>query len=377
MGRLDDFMDGKVVFEGFSQGTMIIFLIIVSLSIVLGVLARRFVFPAMMNLFSKTERIDGKTLFAPRSLGWMIGTLFFTQCIDYVTENYNPIWNQDMVSNLNEIVFTGFIIMMLIAAYRLVDYLDAFIVVEGDDNIASRRSLASVAESVGRVTVVVIGAFVIAGYAGVDLNGLIAGLGITGLALALAAKDSVSNIFGAVSILVDQPFNVGDWIIVDGVEGEVVNIGLRTTLIRTSADTMITVPNSNMVNSPVENFSKRRFRRILPKFEFEEDSNPAKLKQFCEVLLNRVSEDARSIKEEDSWVRVQSFGTAMVVVAGNFYCVSSASTQRELNEDILKTLLGEGQVYLSADAVIIGLYVTTHRIPQQHKPFRITPPPIT
>ena len=335
MGRLDDFMDGKVVFEGFSQGTMIIFLIIVSLSIILGVLARRFVFPALMNLFSKTERIDGKTLFAPRSLGWMIGTLFFTQCIDYVTENYNPIWNQDMVSNLNEIVFTGFIIMMLIAAYRLVDYLDAFIVVEGDDNIASRRSLASVAESVGRVTVVVIGAFVIAGYAGVDLNGLIAGLGITGLALALAAKDSVSNIFGAISILVDQPFNVGDWIIVDGVEGEVVNIGLRTTLIRTSADTMITVPNSNMVNSPVENFSKRRFRRILPKFEFEEDSNPAKLKQFCEVLLNIVSEDARSIKEEDSWVRVQSFGTAMVVVAGNFYCVSSASTQRELNEDIL------------------------------------------
>ena len=335
MGRLDDFMDGKVVFEGFSQGTMIIFLIIVSLSIILGVLARRFVFPALMNLFSKTERIDGKTLFAPRSLGWMIGTLFFTQCIDYVSDNYNPVWDQDMVSNLNEIVFTGFIIMMLIAAYRLVDYLDAFIVVEGDDNIASRRSLASVAESVGRVTVVVIGAFVIAGYAGVDLNGLIAGLGITGLALALAAKDSVSNIFGAVSILVDQPFNVGDWIIVDGVEGEVVNIGLRTTLIRTSADTMITVPNSNMVNSPVKNFSKRRFRRILPKFGFEEDSNPAKLKQFCEVLLNRVSEDARSIKEEDSWVRVQSFGTAMVVVAGNFYCVSSASTQRELNEDIL------------------------------------------
>ena len=60
--------------------------------------------------------------------------------------------------------------------------LDAFIVVEGDDDIASRRSLASVAESVGRVAVVVIGAFVIAGYAGVDLNGLIAGLGITGLA---------------------------------------------------------------------------------------------------------------------------------------------------------------------------------------------------
>jgi MscS family membrane protein len=259
----------------------------------------------------------------------------FVQSIQYLDANFTPIWDANLVDQLNDIVFTAFIIMMLVAAYRLVDYLDAFIVVEGDDNIASRRSLASVAESVGRVAVVVIGAFVLAGVAGVDLNGLIAGLGITGLALALAAKDSVSNIFGAVSILIDQPFNVGDWIIVDGVEGEVVNIGLRTTLIRTSADTMITVPNSNMVNSPVENFSKRRFRRITPKFELEEDSSPAALKEFCDVLLKKVNDDARSIKEEDSWVRVQTFGTAMVVVAGNFYCVSSASTQRELNEDIL------------------------------------------
>ena len=259
----------------------------------------------------------------------------FVQSIQYLDANFTPIWDANLVDQLNDIVFTAFIIMMLVAAYRLVDYLDAFIVVEGDDNIASRRSLASVAESVGRVAVVVIGAFVLAGVAGVDLNGLIAGLGITGLALALAAKDSVSNIFGAVSILIDQPFNVGDWIIVDGVEGEVVNIGLRTTLIRTSADTMITVPNSNMVNSPVENFSKRRFRRITPKFELEEDSSPAVLKEFCDILLKKVNDDARSIKEEDSWVRVQTFGTAMVVVAGNFYCVSSASTQRELNEDIL------------------------------------------
>ena len=93
-----------------------------------------------------------------------------------------------------------------------------------------------------------------------NLSGLIAGLGITGLALALAAKDTVANIFGAISILIDQPFNVGDWIIVDGVEGEVVTIALRTTLIRTSSDTLVTVPNSNITNSSVENFSQRRFR---------------------------------------------------------------------------------------------------------------------
>ena len=71
----------------------------------------------------------------------------------------------------------------------------------------------------------------------------------------------MANIFGAISIIIDQPFNVGDWIIVEGVEGEVISIGLRTTMIRTGNDTIVTMPNSNITNSPVENFTMRRFRR--------------------------------------------------------------------------------------------------------------------
>ena len=187
----------------------------------------------------------------------------------------------------------------------------------------------------GHLAVVLIAAFVMAGLIGIDLNGLIAGLGITGLALALAARDTVANIFGAISIIIDQPFNVGDWILVEGIEGEVVEIGLRTTLIRSSADTLITIPNANLVNSPVENFSQRRFRRIQPTFEFEANSNPESLKSFCEKLLTKVKEDARAVKEGDSWVRVNSFGPSMVTVSCNFYSVQSAASQREMTEDII------------------------------------------
>ena len=201
--------------------------------------------------------------------------------------------------------------------------------------MAARRSLASVAESIGRVVVVVFGFFIIAGLIGVDANSFVAGLGVTGLVIALAAKDSVANMFGAISILIDQPFNVGDWIIVDGVEGEVISIGLRTTQVRSSADTMITVPNSNITNSAVENFSQRRFRRILPTFNFEADSNENSLKKFCDALCEQVINDPRSTKGEDSWVRVKSFAPSTVIVATNFYCISSAKTQREFTEDIL------------------------------------------
>ena len=248
--------------------------------------------------------------------------------------NAAPVWDANLMDTVEQIAWAGFILLVLLTAYRLVDYLDAFIVVEGD-NMAARRSLASVAESIGRLAVVVVGFFVIAGLFGVNLNGLIAGLGITGLALALAARDSVANVFGAISIIVDQPFNVGDWIIVEDVEGEVVTIGLRTTTLRTGADTMVTIPNSNITNSPVENFSHRRFRRIRPRFEFEEDSDAAQLRQFCESLCEQVLADPRSTKREDSWVRVTETLPSKITVSTNFYCASSGKTQREFTEDIL------------------------------------------
>tara|TARA_B100000965_G_scaffold261531_1_gene220586 strand:- start:13638 stop:14777 length:1140 start_codon:yes stop_codon:yes gene_type:complete len=332
---LNDFMVGEDIFLGFSSGTIGVVIGLITLSVFGGIISRRFLFPKIMDLISKSDRIDGKTLLAPKSLGWMMGFLIFSEMMSWLQNNSEPVWDSSIAENAIEWSFTFFLLGMLLAAYRLVDYLDAFIVVEGEENAASRRSLASVAESVGHLVVALLAAFVVAGLFGLNLNGLIAGLGITGLALALAARDSVANIFGAISIIIDQPFNVGDWILVEDIEGEVVQIGLRTTLIRSSADTLITVPNSNLVNSPVENFSQRRFRRIQPSFEFEADSDPASLKDFCEKLLAKVKDDPRAVKDDDSWVKINAFGPSKVTVSCNFYSVQSSSSQREMTEDLL------------------------------------------
>ena len=336
---VNDSFSGDELAYDFSGGGIAWVLILVLGSVIAGFLSRKVVFPRLMDLLSKTDRIDGKTLFAPRSLGWMIGLLVMWQAVDWQLANIEIgegeyLWNTGWMGDFGSICRAGFVILMLLAAYRLVDYLDAFIVVEGD-NIAARRSLASVAEAIGRLAVVVVGAFVIAGLIGLNLNGLIAGLGITGLALALAAKDSVANIFGAISIIIDQPFNVGDWIIVDGVEGEVITIGLRTTMIRTGNDTIVTMPNSNITNSAVENFTMRRFRRIRPSFDFEEDSDEGGLKKFCEALLEQVLADPRATKPDDSWVRITDSLPSKITVSCNFYCESSARILRELTEDIL------------------------------------------
>ena len=97
---------------------------------------------------------------------------------------------------------------------------------------------------------------------GYSVSGLLAGLGIGGLALAMAAKDTLANLFGSIMILVDRPFHVGDWITFDGGDGTVEEIGLRSTRVRTFAKTVVSIPNAALANATVENHSLMPKRRI-------------------------------------------------------------------------------------------------------------------
>ena len=97
---------------------------------------------------------------------------------------------------------------------------------------------------------------------GINVAGMVAGLGIGGLAFALAAKDTAANLFGSIALLLDKSIRIGEWIKIDGVEGTVEDIGMRTTKIRSFQNSLITLPNQVIANSPIENFSRRQTRRI-------------------------------------------------------------------------------------------------------------------
>ena len=92
---------------------------------------------------------------------------------------------------------------------------------------------------------------------GYPITGVLASLGIGGLAFALAAKDTVSNIFGSLMIIFDRPFLIGDWIKAGDMEGTVEEIGFRSTKIRTFAKTLISVPNNIIANMALDNISRR------------------------------------------------------------------------------------------------------------------------
>ena len=119
------------------------------------------------------------------------------------------------------------------------------------------RSLLPLVGRVARLLVLVIGLLTVIASFGYPIATILAGLGIGGIAVALGAQKSLEHFFGSVSIGVDQPFGVSDWVIVDGVEGEVEAIGLRSTRIRTLERTVVSIPNGRLAESRSENFGPR------------------------------------------------------------------------------------------------------------------------
>jgi len=133
--------------------------------------------------------------------------------------------------------------------------------------------------------VIIIGILVALHFAGVNLTAVLSGLGIGGFAVALAARESLSNFFGTLSILMSEVFSQGDWIAVDGKEGNVVEIGLRVTTIRTFDNALIAIPNATLANKEVKNWSKRIIgRRIKMKIGVTYDSQPENLQRAIEEI---------------------------------------------------------------------------------------------
>ena len=109
-------------------------------------------------------------------------------------------------------------------------------------------------------------------------------LGIGGVALAFAAKDTLGNFFGSLTVLFDRPFKVGDWINMGGVDGTVEEVGFRSTRVRTFYNSMITIPNSKMVDNIVDNYGARRYRRSKTMISITYATPPEKIDAFCEGI---------------------------------------------------------------------------------------------
>jgi MscS family membrane protein len=132
--------------------------------------------------------------------------------------------------------------------------------------------------------IVLAGIIVIQNLTGVEIGPLLASLGIGGLAVALAAKDSIANFFGTLTILFDKPFQVGERIVIDNYDGTVEEVGFRSTRIRLLSGNLVTIPNEKVVNSGLENVAKRPNIRWLNNIGITYDTPPEKIEKAVTII---------------------------------------------------------------------------------------------
>jgi MscS family membrane protein len=171
------------------------------------------------------------------------------------------------------------------AAFRLVDLLTAFLASKAGETATKLDDLLiPLVRKTLKTFIAAFGVIYIAESFDVQILPLLTGLGIGGLAVAFAAKDTIENFFGSVSVILDQPFEVGDWIVVGETEGTVEQIGLRSTRIRTFYNSLVTVPNAMLVRATVDNYGRRRYRRFMTHLALPYGTPPEKIEAVCEGI---------------------------------------------------------------------------------------------
>lgn len=169
------------------------------------------------------------------------------------------------------------------------------------------RSLTSVGVKLGKVVVGALALMVGLSELGYPVTSVIAGLGIGGVALALAAQKTVENLFGSISILADQPFVVGDTIKVDTVEGTVESIGLRSTRMRTADRTLIVIPNGKLADMRIESLGARERIRFATKLLVAREATVDQLKAIVDGVKKRLAAHEKVTKDDLS-VRLVALG---------------------------------------------------------------------
>jgi MscS family membrane protein len=217
----------------------------------------------------------------------------------------------------------------VVLTYRLVDVLAAVL------GARARRStgrfddlLVPLIRKLLKVVATIFGLIFIADNLNVEIGSLLAGLGLGGLAIALAAQDTVKNFFGSLTVLLDQPFEIGDAIQVGNVEGSVEEVGIRSTRIRTFENSLVTLPNAELISASVNNKGARVYRRWKALLSLTYDTSPERIEAFCEGVRELIRRHPTT-RKDGYYVYLHDFGASSLDVLLYFF-FETKDYQKEL-----------------------------------------------
>ncbi len=265
-----------------------------------------------------------------------LGTLIFWEIAPSIALTRKP---TAVVSSFIDILIAASLIWAIfcaldIAAERASEKLAAAAEIKDRGGILS---VIAIGTKMAKVLLVVSGFVMVLSILGVQVTGIVAGLGIGGVAVAFAGQKTLENLFGSLMIGVDQPLRIGDYVKVDDLTGTVEQIGLRSTRIRTLDRTVVTMPNGRLSDARIENFANRDRLRLNEKIGLVYSTKPETVR----VLLEKMREYLRerpNVYPDTILVHLVAFGDSALIVEVNVWLVSQVWT--EFLEWREETLLG-------------------------------------
>ncbi|NMA66567.1 MAG: mechanosensitive ion channel family protein [Clostridiaceae bacterium] len=218
-----------------------------------------------------------------------------------------------------------------------------------------------------KVLIITFEVFSIIALFGYDISGIVAGLGLGGLAISLAAKDAAANFLGSITIMIDKTFNIGDWIAISDTEGIVEEIGFRSTKIRTFANSVTIIPNSIMSNEPITNWSRMGRRRVSYNMYIPVNTPAEKVK----ILLSKISDvinNSDDVNHEAyKVVNMNGFEEGnMRIVIRYFTKTTAFVTYTQVNEKIyLEILQIFNELNIPISAPLKRIYVENKQVVQE------------
>jgi small-conductance mechanosensitive channel len=226
----------------------------------------------------------------PTLLAWAIGIGFAVLTATQIV----PWLGLPVSSRQYTLPFQGSLFMLIVAyaVWQVIGIISSVLEVYTDrSETAIDNILLTFMRGVLRLALIAGTGLALGHFWSVPTTGILAGLGIGGLAVAFASKETLANLFGAGILLGDRPFRKGDRIIAGDVNGWVEAVGLRSTRIRTLHDSLLVVPNSKLADTTINNLGARRRRTLTTSFLVTSGSTPEKLEAFTRAIFSRISED--------------------------------------------------------------------------------------
>ena len=181
----------------------------------------------------------------------------------YYAIGFAPFATEHWATTLDKVLRSALVLCFFWGCYNMSDTTHGVLLKFLDKaNIRSEEAVSNIFSTILRILIVVLCFVTVAKEWNYDISGFVASLGIGSLAVAFAAKDALANVFGSLIIILDKPFQIGEWILANGTEGIVEKVTFRSTCSRTFLNELVYIPNSLLSNTPIVNYSRREKRRI-------------------------------------------------------------------------------------------------------------------